>query len=532
MLELREYQNEAINAIVSRWQAGVTRQLVSLPTGTGKTVVFAALARQLNCRTLIVAHREELVTQAVDKVAMVWPEVDAGVVMADRDEPGRQVVVASIQSACRPKRLKRLAEQDFRLLIIDEAHHAVADTYMKVIDALGFMADAPGKLLVGVTATAKRGDKVALGAVFQEIVFERSISTMIRAGYLADLRGIRVATATDLGGVAVSHGDYATGQLAAVVNTVGRNRIITEAYLEHAAPRRGIAFTVDVKHAQDLASEFLAAGVEAQAVYGDMPKEERRDILQGFSAGEVQVVTNCNLLTEGYDEPSIEALLMARPTRSSVLYTQMVGRGTRPFPGKTECLVLDFTDTATGICTLGTLAGLPLDAMRNGQSVAEAEAEREAAEAGKLLRTSSKVVATSFDLLERSRFRWVPLAGGHYRLSAGDGVVLYLKATGTGRYAVGVTKAGQLVKRLSDTELPLNYAQGVAEDWIRRHAKTILADKSAPWREAPATDKQLAALRKFGITPPKGLTRGRASDLLDECIAKAEARRLRKVSLH
>jgi ATP-dependent helicase IRC3 len=227
-MELRPYQQEAITAVLKRQAEGITRQLVALPTGTGKTVVFASLAKQMNCRTLIIAHREELINQAADKCRMVWPGADVGVVMADRDEYDRQVVVASIQTACRPKRIKRLREQDFNLLIIDEAHHSTASTYMDVIEGLGFMADNPDKLLVGVTATAKRGDKIGLRHVFQEITFERSIAAMTKAGYLADLRGIRVSTGLDLNRIATRYGDFVESQLASVVNCANRNEIIRD----------------------------------------------------------------------------------------------------------------------------------------------------------------------------------------------------------------------------------------------------------------------------------------------------------------
>lgn len=522
MIELRPYQRECIEAVLTEWRKGVTRQLVSLPTGCGKTIIFAALAKELNTHTLIVAHREELIRQAVDKIRMVWPEADAGVVMAEENDYTRQVVVASIQTASRPARLERLKTQDYRLLIIDEAHHAAAETYRRVAAELGFMEDDRDKLLLGVTATAMRGDGVALGTVFQKITFERSIAAMIKAGYLCDLRGIRVATRTSLNGVAVRGGDFAEGQLEAAINTEERNRIVVEAYLDHAAPRKAIAFTAGVRHAKDLAEEFRRAGLAAEAVYGAMPAEDRRKLIEAFHAGKLHVLTNCMILTEGFDCPSVEALLMARPTKSRTLYIQMVGRGTRLYPGKTECLVIDFCDNHHDVCTLGTLAGKPLDGLRNGQSLREAVMEEEAERTGKLLRPAGEIVTEEFDLMQRSQFRWVAV-GEHWRLNLGNGIAVWLKHLGNGQYDTGITRDNQLIQKLSATPLPLGYAQGVAEDWARKNANTTLVDKTAPWRQLPATEKQLAALRKWGVTPPPGITRGEACDMLDDLWARREA---------
>ncbi len=526
MITLREYQTEAIAANLKRRTEGITRQLVSLPTGTGKTVIFAALAKQLDTRTLIIAHREELINQAVDKCHMVWPEAEIGVVMAENDEPDKQLVVGSVQSCCRDNRLDRLREQDFKLLIIDEAHHAPADTYRKIIEELGFMAGNPDKLLLGFTATAARSDKVGLDNVFQEIVFERSIATMIKAGYLADLRGIKVKTKTDLTGVTVRHGDFAEGELANVVNTPARNRVVVKAYLKYAADKKAVAFTANVQHAMDLANEFTAAGIRASAVCGAMSKEERRDKLQAFTTGELPVLTNCNLLTEGFDEPAIAAILMTKPTKSNVVYTQAVGRGTRLYPGKSECMVLDFCDTGAGICTLGALAGLSLEDMPSGQSIREAvaAAETRAAEQAQA-NAAIHTTATTFDLLEQSRFVWVPIQGGHFRLTADKGLYIYLKNTGSGKYSIGLTTDTELIEMLSDMELPLGYAQGLSEDWAKRNANTVFADKNAGWRGYLPTESQLAMLASYGIKPKPNITRGEASDLISAHKAKQAAKR-------
>ena len=214
----REYQIEALEAVASARTRGITRQLISLPTGCGKTVVFALLAKEFNGKTLVIAHTEELISQAVAKLKTVWPEVDIGVVKAKSDEVDAQVVVASIQTISRDRRLQRLKDQNFELLIIDEAHHAAATSYMKVVKELGFFNDDNNKLLVGVTATPKRGDGVGLKSIFQEITFDRSMSTMIRAGYLSPLHGKQVFTEIELHNVGTRNGDFLSSELAKIIN--------------------------------------------------------------------------------------------------------------------------------------------------------------------------------------------------------------------------------------------------------------------------------------------------------------------------
>ncbi|MBC7324096.1 MAG: DEAD/DEAH box helicase family protein, partial [Moorella sp. (in: Bacteria)] len=200
MITLRDYQQDAVQAVLQAKGKGITRPLVALPTGTGKTIVFAALARELNARTLILAHRDELIRQAADKVSMVWPEAEIGVIKAEENEKNKQVVVASVQTLARPARLEQVAREDFTLCVVDEAHHAPALSYRRIMDYLLFLDGEPERLLLGVTATARRGDNVGLGNVFEDVVFQASILTMVRAGYLSDIRGIRVSTNADLSG--------------------------------------------------------------------------------------------------------------------------------------------------------------------------------------------------------------------------------------------------------------------------------------------------------------------------------------------
>lgn len=519
LISPREYQSEALEAVSEHRNNGITRQLISLPTGCGKTVVFALLAKEINVRTLVLAHTEELITQAVSKFKVVWPEVDIGIVKAESDEVEAQVVVASIQTASKPKRLAKLKEQGFGLMIIDEAHHATASSYAPVIEELGFLQDQTEKLLVGVTATPKRGDGIGLGSVFQEIVFERSMSTMIRSGYLSPLVGKQVFTTVELSKVGMSKGDFIASELSRVVNTPERNQLIVDNYIEHALNRqKALAFCVDVQHAKELAYAFQERGIEAQAVYGAMTDDERSEAIQGFSKGQYKILTNCQLLTEGFDEPSIDCVIMGRPTQSSALFTQMIGRGTRIFPLKNNCLVLDFTDNATkhSLCTYrNTLDGavLPLydheltpDEERLKDVIADANTRCDAI---KIL--EERVEEISF--FENVHFAWNPV-GDAWHLILGADKEVWVKPVVNG-FLIEAHQESDCLS-LSKRPLPLNYALGVAEDWARKQTtKNSWAKKDAAWRMEPATQKQKEALMRYGIMFDMEISKGQASQLLD-----------------
>jgi len=522
LISPREYQSEALDAVSEFWGNGITRQLIALPTGCGKTVIFSLLAKERNVRTLVLAHTEELITQAVSKFKVVWPEVDIGVVKAKSDEVSAHVVVASIQTASKSKRLKKLKEQNFGLLIIDEAHHATAKSYKKVIEELGFLNDDLNKLLVGVTATPKRGDGIGLKSVFQEIVFERSMHTMIRSGYLSPIIGKQVFTKVELSKVGMSKGDFIASELSKIVNTLERNRLIVENYTEYASERKkALAFCVDVQHAKDLAQAFQKQGFTAEAVYGSMRDEERAEVLSGFSKGKYSILTNCQLLTEGFDEPSIDCVVMGRPTQSTSLFTQMVGRGSRIFPLKKDCLILDFTDNATkhNLCTYrDTLDGektslFDLESIDICEQYDQlGEVEIDALEPCNVFNiVEDRIEEISF--FDNVQFAWNPVGESwHLQLSLKRDV--WVRQV-DGGFLVISNDDGEVVD-LSSRPLPLDYALGVAEDWARKQTtKNAWARKDAFWRGEDATQKQKAALSSFGIPFYGEISKGQAAQLLD-----------------
>ena len=518
MISLREYQEEAIEAVIRAREEGINRQLICLPTGTGKTVTFAAIAKRLQTRTLVLAHREELIQQAKDKISLVYPEATTGLVMAANNEFRKDIVVASIQTACRDRRLKDLADQNFGLLIVDEAHHAVGDSYMKVLSSLGFMNNFGDKTLIGVTATANRADKLSLGDVFEEVVFERSICTMIQAGYLCDLKGKRVLTHTNLTSIRTVHGDFLESDLSEVVNTPERNRLIVNSYTTYAKDRKAIAFCVDVAHSHSLTQAFQAKGIASFSVYGDMPKDERKAALKDFSEGKIQVLTNCNLLTEGYDEPSVSCVLMCRPTKSAALYTQCVGRGTRLYPGKKNCLVIDFTDNLHDLTTVASLEQTVIKSpIPDHDTQQDHYSEEKRIKGPHELRIENETIE-DFELFQKSQFAWIPIKDS-FQLAISGNVTLLLKKGEEDLFSPLLIREDKYIP-LSSQDLPLGYAQGVAEDWIRRsNQPTEWASKDAAWRNSQPSTKQLATLTKLGVSiPPEGITKGEAAALISQRI--------------
>jgi len=535
MISLRDYQEDALNETRNATREGLTRVLVVLPTGCGKTIIFSELAKRSKRKTLILAHRDELIRQAADKVRMVWPDAVVGVVKGrENDFRNKNVVCASVQTLSREKRLRQVLDEGFGLLVIDEAHHAMAQTYRDIIDGLGFGSNDPRRVLFGCTATPSRMDDKGLGHVFQRIVYSVSILTMIRAGYLSDIRGYRAQTETDLSRVGTRGGDYIESQLAQAVNTKERNKLVVKSYLEYAPGRKAIAFCANIQHAEDLAEMFMGNGIEAKALSGGTKEEERAEALRAFSRGEIRILTNCALFTEGFDEPSIECVLMCRPTKSSALYTQCVGRGTRRHPGKTDCVVIDFCDNRHDICSLPELLGWDSNRMQDGKSVIETlkEPEKKPEEEEEKKEEKKKKIGeqlsfclppvsiAEFDLLNKSAFRWI-FDGQQWRLPVSPGVYTILIPQGDSKFRAFVMRKEEKPFLLHPTPLDLGYGQGICEDFARRNGMAF-SRKDSPWRKNPATEAQVNLLKRLGLYTD-GVSKGDAADMIDQFFAKKEA---------
>ena len=342
---------------------GDGRYLLDDFTVTHNTVVFSHLVSQRPGRSLILAHRDELINQAAAKLAAVSGSLDIGIVKAARDDTGSRVVVASVQTLARPGRVERLGE--FSTVIVDEAHHAVASVYLDILERLGSMADG-GPLTCGFTATAGRSDKIGLGAVWQEIAYQRGIIQMIAEGYLCDVTAMQIGGDFNVANAQVRAGDYTDSSLAAELERSDALNAAADAYVRYAKDRLGVAFTPTIATAHALAEALTRKGIRAEAVDGEMPVEQRRAILARLHRGETRVVPNAQVLTEGWDEPAVSCALMLRPTKSAPFFVQMAGRVLRPFVGKTDALILDMCGSAEQL-VLATIADLALHAPRFGE---------------------------------------------------------------------------------------------------------------------------------------------------------------------
>ena len=508
----RPYQYEAVAALLAATARGVQRPLLVLPTGTGKTIVFALLVQRRGGRSLILAHRDELIQQAVDKLCLVDPTLELGVVQAARDEHTAPTVVASVQTLSRRTRLARLVP-DFQTIVIDEAHHAPAPTYRRILDyCRAWRADGP--LVVGVTATPERGDRQSLRDVFDRIVYQKTLLEMMQAGYLVDLRALQVLLQADFDALRTQQGDFVEAELESLLLAANAPAQVLAAFQAHAADRKALLFTPTVALAYAMAATFRTAGISAEALDGTTPLATRRAILQRLHTGETRVVANCAVLTEGFDEPSVDCIIVARPTQSALLYQQMLGRGTRTYPGKTDCLLLDVVGVSTRhtLYTAATLfacdaATLAQRSVLESLDVHEGQPQEEDAITGTLR-------SAPVDLFARRALRWVQTRQGAWVLSLGaQHGTLRLRADGPDTWQVVQVRRDAEPIRLGDT-LPLPYAQGLAEDYARHLGVARLVEAEAPWRQQPATEKQTVLLRKLGLAARVGLTKGEAAELL------------------
>ena len=334
-IQLRDYQKECIEKIQSMPPGSY---LVQMPTGCGKTATFTHIPRK--GRVLVLAHREELVRQPAK-----YYDCPVGFEIAAEHSHGEDVVIASVQSLVR--RLERFNPHDFDMIITDEAHHAAAGTYKKIYDHF-----TPEKH-IGFTATPNRGDKARLDDVYSEIIFQRDLRWAIKSGFLCDIYCLRVNIGFDLSGVAVRNGDYAPGELDEAMD--GTADAIAQAYREHAKGAT-LIFAVSVHQAEEIAKRIPGAVV----VTGKT--KDRAEIIERFSRREIPCIVNVMVFTEGTDIPLVESVIIARPTKSDSLYSQMVGRGLRLHPDKERLILIDCVGITgkANLCTAPSLLGIDL----------------------------------------------------------------------------------------------------------------------------------------------------------------------------
>jgi superfamily II DNA or RNA helicase len=527
-LRLRDYQSEAIDAVFAAWNDGMQRPAIVLPTGAGKTVVFSHLVKQFfgrqskretalseggASRVIILVHRDELADQAIAKLRSVAPGLNVGKVKADANQVYADVMVCSVQTLAVKRRLDDVLRQETHspvgLIITDECHHAAAESYKKVYAAF------PDALQLGVTATMARGDGVGLGSTWEEVVFSRSLLWMISKGYLSDVKAVRVdIDGLDMGAVRASRGDYQAGALGEAMEAAGADKVIARAYKQHAADRQGVVFTPTVETAHSTAAALGDAGITSTVISGETPPADRRLMFDDFRTGRTQVLVNCMVLTEGFDAPWASCAVIARPTQSNPLYIQMVGRVLRPYPGKTEALVLDMVGASSNkLRTLIDLEPGAVLSVREGELLADAVV-REAEEANQVPAQGSVAFALKhreLDLFAASEKAWSRTLKGVLFIGCGDTTVFLWRDDAA--WAVCTITKGEGPKytqyRGMDLSGAMAWGEAVAEDYA-----TFGVSRGAAWRKKKPSEKVVALADRLGVEH-EGKRAGEVSEAID-----------------
>lgn len=476
-MELRPYQREAVEAIEREWGLGRRATLLVLPTGCGKTVVFNEVARrevERGGRVLVLAHRGELLDQAADKLRRATG-LSCAVEKAGQTSVGRfeRVVVGSVQTLMRERRLAALGRGRFTLVIVDEAHHAVSASYRQVLEYFD------GARVLGVTATADRGDRKSLGEVFDSLAYEYSLPQAIRDGYLVPIEAQTVPLQIDITGVSTRSGDYAPEGIGTALDPY-LPAIADEMASAGLRGGRTVVFLPLVATSQKFCRLLRERGFRASEVNGESP--DRAEVLAAFDRGESDVLCNSMLLTEGWDCPSVDCVVVLRPTKVRSLYAQMVGRGTRlsPGTGKERLLLLDFlwmTDRHELCRPASLVAGNP-DVERRMTEILESKGCPE--DLGEVERRASEDVVE-----QRERALADELAAQRRKK-----------------------------RRLVD---PLQFEMSIGAEDLSGYVPSF------PWEMAPATGKQVEALEGYGIFAGDATCAGKASLLLDRLKKRREA---------
>ncbi len=466
MFQLRPYQSEAKQAILAAWDEGYRKTLLVLPTGCGKTVVFSSVTEdqvRKGHRVLIMAHRGELLDQAADKLREA-SGLDSVLEKAESSSLGSilPVTVGSVQSLAQEKRLARFPNDYFQDIIVDEAHHCLSDSYRRVLDHF------PEANVLGVTATPDRGDMKNLGEFFDSKAYEYSMTAAIREGYLCPIRAQMIPLELDIVGVSISNGDFAAGDIGHAL----------EPYLEQIARemahyckgRKTVVFLPLIATSQKFRAMLEDAGLRAAEVNGN--SEDRSEVLSDFEAGRYDVLCNSMLLTEGWDCPSVDCIVILRPTKVRSLYQQMVGRGMRLSPGKEHLLLLDFLWMTARH-----------DLCRPSALISKDE------EIAKKINDRMEKDAAGFDLIEAEE-------------QAERDVLAE-------REAALARELEEMRKRKRKLVDPLQYALSIAAEDLTNYVPTF------GWEMAPPSDKQLSFLEKRGIFAESVGNAGLASLLID-----------------
>ena len=472
-MELRPYQQEAREAIFEQWDGGVLKTLLVLPTGCGKTIVFAKVTEDCvrrGDRVLILAHRGELLEQAADKIRQSTG-LGCAVEKAEETCMGSwfRVVVGSVQTMMREKRLGQFPEDYFQTIIIDEAHHCISDSYQKVLNHF-----SSAKIL-GVTATPDRGDMRNLGSYFESLSYEYTLPKAIKEGYLSPIKALTIPLKIDMTGVGVQAGDFKASDISTALDPYLQG--IAQEMEKYCKDKKTVVFLPLVKTSQKFRDLLNAHGFRAAEVNGD--SQNRSEVLEAFDRGEYNVLCNSMLLTEGWDCPSVDCVVVLCPTKVRSLYCQMVGRGTRLSPGKDHLLLLDFLwhterhelcHPASLICQDEEVAKKMTEHIEQaGCPVDIEEAEKTAAE--DVVAQREEALAKQLEEMKRRK------------------------------------------KKLVD---PLQFEMSIQAEDLSGYVPAF------GWEMGPPSEKQKATLEKLGILPDQIENAGKAAKILDRLDKRKE----------
>lgn len=468
-MELRPYQQQAKDAIFSEWENGIKKTLLVLPTGCGKTIVFAKVAEECvkgGSRVLILAHRGELLDQAADKIGKSTG-LGCATEKAEQTCLGSwfRIVVGSVQSMMREKRLNQFPNDYFNTIIIDEAHHCISDSYQKVLRHF------PDAEVLGVTATPDRGDMQNLGTVFESLAYEYTLPKAIKEGYLSPIKAVTIPLKIDMSAVGVQAGDFKSGDIATALDPYLES--IAEEMEKYCSNKKTVVFLPLVKTSQKFRDILNNHGFKAAEVNGD--SKDRAEILEAFDKDQYNVLCNSMLLTEGWDCPSVDCIVVLRPTKVRSLYCQMVGRGTRlsPETNKDHLLLLDFLwhTERHELCH-------PASLICESAEVAQ-----------KMTENMEKDVGCVIDIEEAEK-------------TASEDVVAQREEA----LAKQLSEMKRRKKRLVD---PLQFEMSIQAEDLSGYVPAF------GWEMAPPSEGQKKTLEKLGILPDAIENAGKASKILD-----------------
>ena len=516
---LRPYQEIAVNSAIDALDKHGNTVVVA-PTGAGKTIMLSALIGQ-RCQTrrnvLVLQHRDELVNQNMDKFKRINPNILTSVVNAEEKNWNGDAVFSMVQTLSRPNNLDNMKVMD--MIVVDESHHVVADTYTRIINYAKEINDKVE--IVGFTATPNRGDKKGLREVFTNCSHQIEISTLIREGFLVSPKTyvIDVGVRSELENVRKTVVDFDMDQVARIMNKRAINQRVVSEWVDKANGRKTVVFCSTIAHAEDLCQEFVEEGVNAKIVTGNTDKTERREILEDLSSGDTQVVVNVSVLTEGFDSPPVSCIVLTRPCSYKSTMVQMIGRGLRtidqneyPDIVKTDCVVLDF---GTSVLTHGSLEEEVN--LEGSQSELQGDApEKVCPECNSVVPLGvrecpmcgfefgsndnsqlEEFSMTEVDLLDRSPFRWVDIFGTGKCVTA-TGFNGFSMVIDVGELSCGLVKrSGGHIRMISIGTRKQAIAS--ADDFLREIEDSDSAKKGRRWLNERMSDKQREMLGRNGV---------------------------------